>query len=394
MHATVSTKLSLPRWAQLVGLNPVHFGGVSLVNLPTANRCGSPTLQYGWQSSQRVGREEIAQAIATAERNIEALVNYPLMPTWVADERVPLCGWGDYSVRTRWRRFISGGVRAVTLISSPTITWSDADSDGYKETGTVAYTSDVDQCEIHVFYPGKGADSRWELRPITFPNASSIRFRRELCVKEELTDALGNDVDGVDGLADGNFITTVDVYRVYNDPSTQISFLWEPPFHLCPTFGDDNCPNVGAYETATGYLVGMNHRLGYARYHPATWDADTLAFKNTGWPECIYRWPDIGRLYYRAGMTEPLVSCPSRTMASMWEMTVARYALSMLDQPPCSCMETAYNTWAADLAFTGGVGELGTYKITESDARNPLGTRRGGVYAWREILSSDRIVGA
>lgn len=413
MHARLATKLSVARWAEIVGINPLHVMGVTLPNLVQSQQCDGVIVQHQWQNGGRIGREEIVAAIFRAESNLEELTGYRLAPCWETDERTVVSapyhpetvaylgtnirGYAR-SLQTRWKRFISGGTRGTTLIATPPIAWTDADLDGYKETGTVTFATTVtDECEIRLFYPDKLADPRFEIRPLLTVDitagTATVTFRRELTVVEALEEGLTNDSRGVDGQTDANFLTAVDAYRVYNDPESQISFLWEPPYCLCTdTWGATPCVHTGAYETASGYLVARNERLGLVAYSPGEWSAADQAFAQTGWPECIGREPDIARMYYRSGLQDRS-GCMSR-MTSRMEEIVAIYALSLLEKPPCACNTAMWTNWAADLAFVKGPTELAQYQITKVQLANELGTRRGAIYAYQQIRqSSDGIVG-
>lgn len=413
MHSMLATKLSVPRWAEIVGINPLHAMGVTIPGLEQSQQCDGFMVQHQWQSAGRVGREDIAAAIYRAESNLEQQTGYRLAPTWETDERAitaspyrPEEVYGNTSdirgyrrtITTRWKHFISGGVRGTTLIDTPTITWSDTDLDGYKETGTVTVTTDVtDECEIRLYYPGKLAEPRFEIRPlltvVIASGTATITFRRELAVLEGLQEGLTNTARAVDGLTDANFLTTVDVYRVYNDPQSQVSFLWEPPYCYCQNTWDTTpCAHVGSYQTATGYLVARDERLGLIGYSPGEWSVADAAFSATGWPECIGREPDSARLYYRSGLKGDW-PCTSR-MHSRMEEIVAIYALSLLDKPPCQCNTGMWTNWAADLAFIRGASEFSSHQITKVQLANPLGTRRGAIYAYQQIrMSPDGIVG-
>ncbi|MDP2727535.1 MAG: hypothetical protein Q8P59_08310, partial [Dehalococcoidia bacterium] len=68
-RANTRTMLPLDRWSYHLGMDPRHFNGLE-TSLRPARLCHQPTLQYAWQDSDRVGRDDIAQAIAQAESEI------------------------------------------------------------------------------------------------------------------------------------------------------------------------------------------------------------------------------------------------------------------------------------------------------------------------------------
>jgi hypothetical protein len=122
-------------------------------------------------------------------------------------------------------------------------------------------------------------------------------------------------------------------------------------------------------------------RRGIVRYGAATYDAttDTWYSDNAGscWP------PQRMTISYLAGV--PLVG---NQMDPKWATIVARLAAAELARPVCAC-ESANRElyrWQVDLARTGGNNDEQFGAISQTDLDNPLGgTRRGHIYAWRQI---------
>lgn len=411
-RATARTKLPLDRWAALIGINPMHFNGV-YVRSPST--CEQPWLQYPYQTADRVSREEVAIAIAHAEAMIERHLRYRLLPMWETDEwhetirpnlpelhNVSLSDLRGYSptVQAKHGHFISGGVRAATLIEAgAAIAYTDPDGDSYSEVATVTVTVDSGQdgCELRVYFPvsntmvATGGEDQWEIKPVSVSvsgTTATITFRREQAVLPELQADLVPPTDdshlrGVDGTDNDNFLVTVDVYRVYNDPQTQTTFLWEP-FE-----SDDDSP--GSYITQTGFLMVRNDsRLSMVGYRAATWNATTSAFVAAEWSR--QRVPDIVRLWYYAGLRNKELDCPVVTMDPDWERTVAYLAAALLDRPICECnnVQAWVAHWQRDLAIAGEEEGL---SISPADLDSQFGTRRGAVAAWRRVTGEDGAVG-
>lgn len=417
-RAETLTKLPLDRWFQIIGVNPLHGNGV-YVNAPTV--CAQPWLQFPYQAADRVGREDVAQAIAQAEADIEHFLGYRLVPRWETDEwRPTVRPWRPelfnlsvtdvrgmaQTVQANWHHFISGGVRVQTPVAADSaIVYSDDDGDGYEEVATITPTvaAGQDPCELRVYLPVSntmvltGGEDQWEIRPISVSvsgTTATIRFRREQLVKPELQLDLVPPADdshlrGVDGAVDGNFLTEVDVYRVYNDPQTQATFLWEPLGTGCTSCTGTGC-EVCAYATQTGCLtVRGDPRLSILSYRPATWDADEEQFDSVAW--AVQRQPEIVRLYYYAGLRDKNLACPTVTMDREWERTVAYYAAALLDRPVCECnnVHAWVEHWRRDLAIKGEEG----LQISARDLDNPFGTRRGMVHASRRVTREDAAIG-
>lgn len=410
MPVSTKTKLTLSKFAELFGIHPLHLNQVRLSSA-TQQLCDNMYFQWEWQDSDHVSREEIARAIREAEDKIEAQLGYRLAPDWEVDEWRPtirpfirdlvnlsgadIRGYKN-TVEANWGYFISGGIQAKTLIeASSAIVYSDSDSDGYDETATVTVATTVtDKNEIAVYYPGHDGDDAWEIRPISVSISggnATIVFRRELVVIESKLNLF--DITGAEavGETDADFLTTVDVYRRYNDPQTQVSFLWEPLAGAycasCSGSGCDSC----AYATQTGCLVVRGDpRQSIIGFQPATWDSDTEIFTAAAWS--VDRQPDIARMYYYAGWKDKRQSYTSR-LSPDWERTVAYMAACLIDRPPCDCCADLWRKQREDFALVQGNPDEGTaiYRTPTNAARNldildnPFGSRRGEVNAWRKV---------
>ena len=395
----IKTWLSLDEWAALVGLNPMHFNGLSSTKFPN-NACGSVWFQYSWQHSDRVGRDDLAMAIQEAEQEISKEVGYNLMPDWTIEERLeyprPLVP-GSYnvngtnprgmfkSVELRKGHIISGGVRAKIAVQlGSAVTRSDPNGDGYSELCTVTVPTTVtDTNEIHLYYVGKAGADAWEIRPIEVVisvGIATITFKSWQIVDKDTLDAL--DADAVDGDVVGSYETTVDVYRVYNDPATQVQFMWENDSNL-------NCCSTCAactLGTAAGCFHLRDPRLGFAVPAPASWDAREEAFTTGEWTEC--REPDQVRFWYYSGYQDKSIDRYNVRMSPYWKYAVAFFAASKLDRPVCGCsnVQQFIDRWRIDVMankFSDGTGM--SINVTPEQLSNRLGSTYGALYAWKRI---------
>lgn len=419
-RAEVRPKLPLDTWAKLLGVNPIHFNGVFITDRPPAV-CEQPWLQFSWQTSDRVGREEIAYAILQAEADIERHLGYRLLPQWEEDEwhdtvrpaRKDLFNLSSTDIRgfaqalkADWGHMITGGSRVNELLDADAaIVYSDEDGDSYDElaTVTVAVVAGQDPCEIRVFFPvsngmvATGAEDQWEIRPVNVSISAlvaTITFRREQVTLPEkqldiVPDADDSHLRGLEGTDDANFLTLVDVYRTYNDPQTQVLMMWESLGLGCV-----NCSGVGCaqcqYKTQTGCFTARGDiKQGLIGYRPATWDGTDLEFDPAALT--VARQPDIVRLWYYAGLREKSLSCSILEMSREWQQVVARYATAILDRMVCACTNVHSNVeyWQQDLAIQG------TEKLSVPSRLldNPFGTRRGAVQAWQKVISSRSAIG-
>jgi hypothetical protein len=398
-RAETRTLLSLDRFAAVVGIHPLHFNQVHVEEIADAHTCDMPLFQYSWQMADKTGREEIANAIADAETRLAAVLGFDVAPRWHADEpaRVSRTGVPEYSaawrglrglpaVHTQYGYVISGGQEAKSVVSAgAAVVYSDADGDTYKETATVTVATTVtDSEELAIYYPGHAGDEAWRIRPITVSIAggiATIKCRREQLVIEAQLETLAP--AAVDGLNNALFLTTVDVYRVYNDPSMQVRFVWEG------TDCDDGV-GPGVVSTQDGVFVTRDPKLGIIAPETATWNAATGEFDAIGAACCIARAPDRLRLWYRAGWR---YRGSVLRVDPMWERAVSYLALSTLDRPLCACQPLAayMDKWRVDLA-EHNPGR--SFSMSRRMLDNPLGTTRGEVTAWslaREYVVVDGV---
>lgn len=390
--ASMPTLLSLDRFAEIVGISPLHFNQMDMPQDLELSNCGMPILQYSWQSSDAISREEIAIAIADAEQQIETYLNYAPLPKWY-DEHVMLPQRAGIitsaRVQPRRRLFIQGGIRAVTLIDADAAPqWSDEDNDNFDETATITATlpaNVTDPDEVAIFYPEQSADPAWQIRPVKVIIASgvaTITCKRWQLVKPELLTPLAP--SAVLPNDDDNFLDAVDVYRVYNDPSHQVEFHIRN--HGCGTCSGDGCTACG-YTVETGCISAIDYRLAHLDLTHATWDADTLAF---GSGCCLSGAPERARLFYNAGLKGPGAS---RTkMAVDMELNIARLAMTKLDRQFCGCqsIQHALQYWTEDLAASvSTAGKSTSTSVPKALQGSPWGTKRGALYAWSKVIGPE-----
>lgn len=416
-RASTRTLLPLDRWFALLGVNPIHANQCITAVMPQTI-CGTPWKQYPWQEANQIGREDIAYAIADAEKIIGRYVGYSLLPDWVADERMPtvqpgipgllnltgrnLTGFRN-TVQLSQGQFISGGIEEWTLINgAAAIVYSDEDGDGFDETATITVNTTVTEpCEIALVFPGETASTAgvWEVRPlrsvtITAGVATIVAWRVQLPLPE-LWEALVP--EAIDADVDANFLTTAGVWRHWNNPEQQVQFLWSPlPWGLdaCGSCGDSDCVSCTAYSQY-GCLLGNNYRLGLVHFEPGTWDATNSNFTGAGYS--VGRQPDRLRLWYQAGWQDNRQVCPTLQMDPTFERAVAYLALALLDREICSCsnLESLFNHYREDLALVASTpAESRSYNLGQSQMlNNPFGTTRGAVYAWNAINAQGRKIG-
>lgn len=394
-RARVRTWLSLDRFAQIIGLNPLYFNQLSSRDLFPNNVCGDIFFQEDYQHSDRIGRETIAMAIQAAELEISQEAGFNLLPDWTVEERlqyphssVP----GTYgntlnpslqnkSVELRKAHILSGGIRTKALLEAgAAVTRQDDDTDGYAETCVVTTAvTFTDANEIRAYYPAKSGSDAWEIRPISVEisgGVANIQFKAWQIVAANKMNAL--DAVALDADTAASYETTIDVYRVYNDPQTQVQFLWEG----CST--GDCCGSCTAcqFGTQNGCFHLRDQRLGLAVPTPGTWNSATEVFDYAEWSAC--REPDQVKFWYYSGYRDMTLTRMNNDLSPYWEYAVAYYACSKFERPICGCsnVNQFVEKWRRDISFSD---EAGSYVSTPEMLGNRLGTSVGAIYAWKRI---------
>lgn len=390
------THLSVYEWARIIGINPLHVMGVQIAELD--QQCNGAWYRWNWQQAGKLSREDVVTAIAQAESDIENALGFRLFPTWEVDEWQPmpqpsnpryfnLSGAESRGFRlgttARWGHFVSGGIRSQELVAADAaIVYSNTRPPvGYDNLATVTVATEaLDPAEIAVYYPDHAGDEHWRIRPVHTVIANgtaTITFQREQAVIEDREDAMqfAADLRPTPGREDDQFLTAVDVYRVYNDPQQQAQLVWEPQANWCGELE----PSAYTVQPASIHLTG-DPRLSMLRFAPGTWDPD--AFRYTGASLTVGRSPDLVRIYYLAGLRDRTQRTPLVTMSPEWARTVAYYATALLDCTPCACFESTYKQWRLDLGDPGPKGR----QLSDVDMASPFGLRQGAIHAWRRVL--------
>lgn len=417
------TLLSLAYYAKIMGINPVHFQGATGDTVFPTGRCSDVWPRYTWQDPDKLSHEELARAIYDAEEDIARELGYYPAPMWIAQEqhrfpryhRRDVWRLGGRNVRgarvslaTRWGKFIEQGQRALTLVGTATVAggslvYSDEDSDGFSETATITLaTALTDACEIKVYFADQSGDPAWEIRPaksktITGGNVVLV-FPSWLFIDPDLRSVYptADSFRAVDISTTANFVTSVDVYREYNDPTeTSATFFWEPTPNagvFCVSCGGTGCIAC-QLTTQDGCIHVRDVENGIVVPQPATYSADDAAWSQVAYSVC--RDPDMVRLYYYAGDQDNryLSGQSCEALSNYWAHAIAWLATARLDSDPCSCgnVQSLTNHLREDLAKNTEI----SYQIGFDLLDNPFGTRRGAIQAWQRVYKTQgrRITG-
>lgn len=411
-RASIPTLLALDRWASILGVAPAHFNqGVSAIVFPLTNSCPDVYYQYSWQATGSVSREDLALEIANAERDIAEAIGWWPAPTWIAQDvamyprhhRRDLYNLGGTNVRgqlksveANYGKVIEPGQRALSdRIGQPAVggpatselAFTSEDTDTFAETATVTQeTTETDECEVKVYFTGHAGDPEWEIRPartraITGGTFTATFWSWQL-VDPDLWEEIPTLNFGAVDLDAAVYVTQVDVYREYNDPTaTSAVFYWEAqPDAVCSV-----CAGTGCTACQLTIQNGCAHirdaERGLLVPTPATYSGD--AWGRASWSVC--RDPDQVKLYYLCGDLSWLNLGGRRCdpLSDWWAQTIAMLATARLERPLCSCGNSAAlaKQWREDLAFVGEKSHTVPFELLS----NPFGTRRGEILAWQRV---------
>lgn len=403
------TWLSLPRYAQIMGINPVHFmGGFGQTVWPNSP-CSKVYPRHTWQSSDRVSLEAIAHAIRNAEEEIADLLGFPLAPTWIYNEpaRYPQIWRSDAigrsfvdargrpkSIRTKWRKVVGVGRRGLTAIAEPLVSYTDADGDGFFETATLTVTTTVtDPRELKVYFYDKDAEEEWEIRGARSKTISggvaTLVFDSWLFIHPDMTGAYPV-LDGsypVDVSSTTNLVEQVEVYREYMD-ITQVTsqFFWEPGPSgdaACTSCGGTGC-TACSLIVQDGCLFVRDIDLGLVAPQPGTYSAANGSWTLNDWT--VSREPDQVKMWYRAGDMSRrfLRNVTSDPLKDDYAYAIAYLATARLGRTLCSCATVAalVERLQTDLTLLSPEVSHFSGQVTQN---NPFGTMRGEVWAWQRI---------
>jgi hypothetical protein len=402
-RASIPTLLSLDRFARILGINPVHFGGaVGSTIWPPVGRCSKVWPQHTWQDETDVlSREEVAQAIADAEHDIKRVIGFAAAPTWESEEvhgyTYPPRGWNGtlaYPLRTLWGKVIAGGSRAVTAIDEAVaVVYSDPDGDGYDELATITCATSLTSArEAKLFFAGTDAAPEWEIRPVRSKTISggtlTVTADAWLFFDPDLWERYppSGGVPNIDAEDAASYVTTVDVYREYNDTTaTSSTFFWQGTSG-CLTCGGSGC-SVCGLTTQNGCLSVVDANHGVVQPYPATYSADDAVWTWTTPSSCA--WPTQVKLSYYAGLISQryLKGQDNDPLDHYLAQAITWLAVARLDRPLCDCGNA--NTVARELqrdltAVTKGNDRYMRFENMDIYT-NPFGTRAGEVKAYQRV---------
>lgn len=405
----MTTLLSLERFREILSFGPYHFWQLANPKTPLLSQCIPFLRQYAWQQVDAAGRNEISEAIATAEERLQEWLGYSIAPHYV-EATIDV----DCFIHSNWcypqiAQLGEGKLQKLatetwTNSATSNITATDTDNDGLKDTFTATYVdngavTDLGDLKLYFSATEQFIDddlARWEIRPVRFKrlNATTVQVtgRYWLIVRPVLYEGVGT-VPGYDATmtgtdssgsfdpaTPGNFATTVDFYVRTYSAANQVTLEY------------DNGGNLTDYTLTATILNSENGTLslgfGAGGTNPpcccfGSWGALGIPgygayWTGYGYPNGVARPIQRLKINYRAGAE-----------LNKWDVIVARLAMAELARPICGCVESNRELfrWQEDMGQTGQMnnGSGTSRRIGNAHLGNPLGVRAGHIYAWDNI---------
>jgi hypothetical protein len=405
-RASTYTHLSLDRYARVMGINPAHFHGANQISLSTGetlfpidNQQNNLWCQFAWQNADQVSREELAQKIFQAEKDIKEYLGYAVAPEWETEERhdFPVYHRPEYghmaydvrgsprSIRTKYAKFISGGRRATSYINMVNVVYSDPDSDGWDEEATVALVlpaalANTDINEIRCYFSTHNGEREWEIRSPKRKSKLGLLvtfvYNSWQMIDPDLYELLPtNDVSGksIDISTTANYVVSVEVYREYNDTTDDhVEFI---------TYDYSN----GSVAIDGGYLVELEGDDNVVIPFMGTYSIVDGEWSGGG--VCSPGDADYMKLYYLAGLlgAPPSYSLYDDYLPEWLATSIAYIATARLER--IFYANNNATALATNLRQDIAIVSDGFALFPDNLLRCPFGTRYGEVMAYRSLRS-------
>lgn len=416
--------MPLETFRQVLGYNPWHFFSLvgTIGRTRVSSECNDVVYQYAWQNADAAGRQDVLDALISAEDKLFSYLRFRTGPRYVVEtlsyprfyDTVLRAGFYDpsghwTSVETTEKYVLALGVETRAAIqANVAVVYSDPDGDTINELATLSIATTVtDPDQIEVYFDSTdrfdgssipatgdiGDAGRFRIAPLTVRisgGTATIRGPSWLFVKPA-NQELGENLDPADAT---NFATTVDIYRRYTDPdgtttdTAQASLIWEsaPCGDYWWCCGATDPAALGQAIARAGI---RDSRRGLVSLGPSAYDtaAATWAAAACGTPGYA---PDRVTVRYRAG-----IALSGGITAEPWRTIVARLAMAELSERLCACATANRELarWQFDLARSSGANDEAYGAVSAADLDGPFGTRRGQVEAWKAVKNTRVIPG-
>ena len=426
-----ANNVPLETWRDWIGYHPYHFWGFAHTEYaPVRSKCNTIVTQHSWQSDDVAGRDDIREALLNAESTIRSYVNFPLGRTYASvtlpyprpnnpghQNLYSISGYGRWLPINLPEYYIRGiGIEARTIIdASASVAYSDSDGDGLDDTFTVtASTSVTDPDEIALYFTsgdrldGEEISEKWRIAPVKVTISAgvvTIKGRKWMMGKPIKYEGFSFTAlrAGLDLTDASNFVTNATVARRYTKTDGQTTddcqavLIWEtdPYPYFSTTVTNLSFETNSLDPAAQAYAIARagvrDGRLGIVTVGESVYNSATSQWVATDWGTC--RQPDRVLIRYEAGVrlapVETSVNVPEGRDGGDWASAIAQLATARLPRQIATCDVANRKSWhwQFDLSRAAGLADE-QFRISEDDLKNPIGTKRGEVYAWKTIQNT------
>ena len=392
-RCSINTGLPLDTWAAILGISPWEFNQCAYP-FPKSAQCSDVLYQFPWQKDH-LSREEIGEAIADAERMMADELGYWPSPTYIVGEDVQYprpyqnqaYGFGGgirgqlKTVNLKWHKVISGGSLNRTFlgqIAGADLVKLDNDGDGVYETFQATITdatiSDLtDPYELALYFSagnrhGEELRETWRIRPLTISitgDTATITGQRTLLINPQIEFAAN--AAKLDPAVDGNYVTTVECYRVFTDTTSTEAQPYQGVAKWKTTPG---CTQNCTFRVKELCLGQDDDGMGsvFASYGPSS-----------AWP-FPDRDPDALNVNYYAGL-----ALENGQMNDEMARCVAYLSVSLLANEKCGCDRSnrILERWRKPVTRFEDNNDAGAQAFTQNPTQFPMTV--GGQYALKRV---------
>lgn len=385
-RSDIGTLLELDEYARIMAMPGWHFNQITRTDREFRGLCDDLLVQSGYfvDPTRIVGRDEIAQAIAVAERQVAAMLHYWPAPKYICADEIawPVPRRGTQltypPLRLNWGKVVEVGIEAWDLIvENLPVVYSVRSGlpapPSSLDWATVTYAAVpavAGICELVIVPSGYDpAAQEWRIRPLNVTlvgtTVTFTGWRWQFVLPPGWLEPTPISLDDnamfiQGGIYDGG----VDLYRHYTDATSQAQLVWK---------NGTTCDAVCAEGCVPGCVTIDNSRVGLVVVKPATWSSTTGLWTLATCPGCGL--PNSARVWYLAGYDDSLcVNCAQ--MGPQVKEAIVRLANCHLPEAPCGCDPTR-GRWERDRE------EMAVDSMDVELAQSAFGTTmRGAVFAY------------
>lgn len=396
------TQLCLDKWSELMGINPLAFNNLSVVNCieDFVDSCQTWS-QDAFQNELNL--EQLATYIASAENQIESFLGVHVAPTYTYNEVIEIPFFyrreegklfpNQMKFQTTWKNVLGFGQNKRTFLGEGTIVYTDEDGDGFKEIATITLQTDVtinELCGLEVnLCPQANCNTFCPIRDIDYNELEgiiTIRSDTWLFIKPELRrTGFKFNPKSLDACNLSNFLDCVSIYYNSKDKcKPDGTIVWKK---------ENNCESGNCEDFELPFCARLlDDCRGIFQVEIMEFTEDGCIQKLSSRCKLPCNYPDYLKVSYTSGCSDKHLynfsqeACKTCGICKKLENLVAILAATMLpiNYCNCSCLNGKLQEYQTDTAMKsqGAV----SYSLPFAVQANPLGTKLGQIYVYRELL--------